>query len=295
MDEYGLHAHVLYPNVGGFGAGRFLQLGDPELMRECVRAYNDFVLEFSSEAPGRLIPLTATAFWDVDWTVKEVERCAKAGHKGIIFTHLPESFGQPVLGDPHWAPLWETAQDLGLSINFHIGNGNMTGSRNNYAGNGRQINYAKYTSTLFMDNALGVMEVIGSGLCHRYPKLNFVSVESGIGWIPFVLESLGWQWDNSGVHQEHPEYDLTPTEYFKRQVYGCFWFEKDSALGAIDILGADNFLFETDFPHPTSISPGPNSRALNPIDHIEERLGGLPEETLRKVLHNNAARIYHLD
>src|SRR5207249_2330026 len=83
MDQYGLYAHILYPNVGGFGAGRFLRLGEPELMRECVRAYNDFLIDFCAENPRRLVPLMATAFWDVDWTVQEIERCFKAGHKGI--------------------------------------------------------------------------------------------------------------------------------------------------------------------------------------------------------------------
>jgi len=221
MDEYGLYAQILYPNVGGFGALSFLNVGDTELMNECVRAYNDFLVESCSENPNRLIPLMATAHWDVDWTVREIHRSFKAGHKGILFTHLPESFGEPFLGDPAWNPLWETAQDLGMSINFHISTGRMVNPRPMYEGNGRQINYSKGTTIGFMDNALGVMEVIGSGFCHRYPNLNFVSVESGIGWIPFILESLGWQWDNSGVHEEHPEFNLTPREYFLRQIYGC--------------------------------------------------------------------------
>ena len=48
-------------------------------------------------------------------------------------------------------------------------------------------------------------------------------------------------------------------------------------------------------PHPTSMSPGPASSALVPRDFIAERLGHLPPDVLRKVLHENAARIYHLD
>lgn len=296
MDEYGVHAQLLYPNVGGFGFGRFLSLGDSELMLACVQAYNDFLVDYASAAPGRFIPLMATPFWDIGETVKEVERCYAAGHKGIVFTAAPETYGQPFFGDAHWDPLWERAQALGLPINFHIGNGNFAGSapRMNPA-NGIQINYARSTASAFIGNSAGIMEAIGSGVLHRFSRLNIVSVESGIGWIPFMLEAMEWQWDNSGVHEEHPEYNLTPTEYFKRQVYGCFWFEEGSAKAALDLLGPDNFLFETDFPHPTSIAPGPNSRSLNPIDHIETYLGQLPEETLRKVLHDNAARIYHLD
>ena len=48
MDEYGVWAQVLYPNVAGFGAGKLLTLGDGELMLACVQAYNDFLAEYAS-------------------------------------------------------------------------------------------------------------------------------------------------------------------------------------------------------------------------------------------------------
>ena len=87
--------------------------------------------------------------------------------------------------------------------------------------------------------------------------------------------------------------DLLPSEYFKRQCYACFWFEGASALKSIEMIGSENLLFETDFPHPTSISPGPASTALAPKDHVEQVLSALPEEDLRNVLQRNAARVYH--
>jgi predicted TIM-barrel fold metal-dependent hydrolase len=88
---------------------------------------------------------------------------------------------------------------------------------------------------------------------------------------------------------------LLPSEYFRRQIYGCFWFERDSALHAIEQLGADNILYETDYPHPTSMSPGPASHAQRPDDYLRSGFSGLDEVSMRKILHDNAARIYHLD
>jgi predicted TIM-barrel fold metal-dependent hydrolase len=295
MDEYGIHAQVLYPNVGGFGSGGFLKLKEPELMLECVRAYNDYLTEWCSVDPNRLIAITALPFWDVQASVAEIERCAKLGHKGILFGWQAHQFGQPFMAEPHWDPVWHAAQDLGLSINFHIGAGNRDFAPQNFKGNGVHANAAKGAVMAFLGNAWAVADVIASGLCHRFPKLNFVSVESGVGWVPFMLEALDWQWQNNGVPQEHPEYELLPSEYFKRQVYACFWFERASALDAINRIGADNLLYETDFPHPTSMSPGPASIAEVPKHFIEENLSDLPEETLRKILHDNAARLYHLD
>jgi predicted TIM-barrel fold metal-dependent hydrolase len=295
MDEYGIYAQVLYPNVGGFGSGAFLALKEPELMLDCVRAYNDFLADWASADPKRLVPIMALPFWDVEAAAKEVDRAWKLGHKGILFTSEPHVFGEPALADPHWNPIWERAQDLGLTVNFHIASGDLTKTFGGFRGNGRQANYAKSTVMMFIDNSRAVSEVLVSGMCHRFPRLNFVSVESGIGWVPFLLEALDWQWVNSGCLQEHPEMDLLPSEYFKRQVYACFWFEKGSARKAIEQIGPDNFLYETDFPHPTSMSPGPASYADRPSDFIEQELGGLPEETLRKVLHDNSARLYNLE
>src|SRR5215210_5017765 len=84
MDEYGIWAQVLYPNVAGFGAGKVLAIGDPELMLACVQAYNDFLTDFASTDPKRLIPIMALPFWDMELTEKEITRCVAAGHKGVI-------------------------------------------------------------------------------------------------------------------------------------------------------------------------------------------------------------------
>ncbi len=65
LDAEGIWAQVLYPNVGGFGAQGFLHLEEPALMLECVQAYNDFLIDWTSAAPQRLVPVMATPFWDV--------------------------------------------------------------------------------------------------------------------------------------------------------------------------------------------------------------------------------------
>jgi len=125
MDEEGIYAHLLYPNVGGFGSGRFLKLKDPALMLESVRAYNDFAVDWSVPGKGRLVPLCVLPFWDVEESVKELRRAANLGHKGVIFTSQPHVFDQPMLADPHWNPVFATAQDLQLPVNFHIGSADL--------------------------------------------------------------------------------------------------------------------------------------------------------------------------
>lgn len=293
MDEYGMWAQVLYPNVAGFGGQNFLKLDEPELMLECVEAYNNFLAEWCGVDPNRLIPICSTPYWNLEQTLKEVERARKIGHKGILFPQSPQAYGdQPMLADPHWEPLWSLAEDLEMSINFHIGSGEpITDTK--FEGNGNRANYSKSTMMTFMANIRGISEVLISGILHRHPKMKLVSVESGVGWIPFMCEALDWQWMNCGAFEEHPD-RMLPSEYFERQVYGCFWFETKNAVDVI-ARWPNNILYETDFPHPTSMSPGPASRADVPKDFVQKLFSQIPEEPRRKVLHDNAAKLYHMN
>jgi predicted TIM-barrel fold metal-dependent hydrolase len=294
MDEYGIAAQVLYPNIGVFAVNEYLNtMGDPALVLECVQAYNDFLIDWQQTAPTRYVPLMTVPFWDMEATLAEMQRSAATGHKGIVFPARMGDFNLPDLGDGHWDRFWAAAQDMELSINFHIGSGNIPlfGTANQ----GKHLSYAWTGALLFHLNASAIASLIYGGVCQRFPRLDFVSVESGVGWIPFLLESMDWQWHNTGVAIEHPEFDLLPSEYFARQIYACFWFERASAHSAIEQLGADHILFETDFPHPTGLTPGPASASEAPRDHLKRSFADLSEADIRKVCYQNAARLYHLD
>jgi predicted TIM-barrel fold metal-dependent hydrolase len=293
LDEQGIHAQVLYPNVGGFGNGYFTTLADRDFALACVQAYNDFLSDWTSVAPDRLVAVTALPFWDVDLAVAELERCHAKGHRAVNFCNQPQDHGMPPLAHPHWDPLWAAAQEAGLSVSFHVGGGSMGTQFEDTAEMGWMTNFAKVSSLIFLDNIRCVTDLIFGGVCHRFPDLKLVSVESGVGWIPAMLETCDWQWRNGGVLDEHPEYDLLPSEYFRRQVYGCFWFEEDAAVEALRRY-PDNILYETDYPHPTCQHPGPRTPAQRPRDYASRALAGVPESVLAKVLHDNAARIYGL-
>jgi predicted TIM-barrel fold metal-dependent hydrolase len=292
MDREGISAEVIYPNVGGFGSGGFLKLGEPELMLDCVRAYNDFLTEWCSRDSKRLVPVTATPFWDVKETVREVQRCAANGHRAVLMCGQPQDFGMPPLTEPHWDPLWSAAQEAGLSISFHIGGGG--GNEGFYVRPSltERTSLARTSGLIFVQNANCIADIIFGGVCHRYPELKFVSVESGVGWLETVLEGFDWQFMNCQVRRDCPELDLLPSEYFRRQIYGCFWFEQRGIEHALESF-ADNIMWETDYPHPTCQHPGAtNAWAQRPVEYAEKALGGLGDETLQKVLHDNAAAVY---
>jgi predicted TIM-barrel fold metal-dependent hydrolase len=288
MDEMGIWAMVMYPNVGGFGAQQFLKLNDPELMLTCVQIYNDWQTEWASADARRLLPITSLPFWDVAAAVTEVRRCAAMGHKGILFTGEPQYFGQPLIGDPHWNPLWEAAVELDLPISFHIGSGDMAEGllKDKMAAYGKMAAFTELAVDIFLRNGLQLNELLMSGVLARYPRIKFVSVESGIGWIPFVLEAMDYQFRGNSVAEEHPEFDRLPSEYFARNVYACYWFEQTAPRRLIDKIGVDNVLFETDFPHPTSLY-GAEVHA-----RIKGGLSDCEESVRRKILWENAQKLY---
>jgi predicted TIM-barrel fold metal-dependent hydrolase len=289
LDEAGIWAQVLYPNVAGFGSQKFLAMDDEQLKLLCVRAYNDFLREWASADHRRLITIMAMPFWDVAASVAEVERGAAAGHQGILFTGEPQRFGLPFLGDPHWDPLWSVAQSAGLPIHFHIGSGDLTTSfqPDRIAATSTAAAYA-YTSTdLFLKNGLQVADLITCGVLVRFPELKFVSVESGIGWIPFVLEAADHSYLEARPGRTS-EWDMLPSDYFRRQVYACYWFETVAPTKLLGDIPEDNILFETDFPHPTCLFGNVRQR-------IDVSLANASETARQKILWGNAAALYGIE
>lgn len=289
LDEIGVWAQVMYPNVGGFGSQAFLKMDDPELQLACVRAYNDWMTDWCSADPRRLLAITATPFWDVEASVAEVQRCAEMGHRGVLFTGEPQRFDLPYLGDRHWDPLWAAAQEAGLPVSFHIGSGDIVSgfSPGRIRAHGPGAAYVSTSVSLFLTNGAQIADLLTSGVLTRFPDLKFVSVESGIGFVPFILEAADYAYGESSMATERPG-EPVPSELFKRQVYGCYFFEEDGLARFVDALGADNVLFETDYPHPICLYG-------NVRDKIEASLAGQPDDVRRKVLWENAAALYRVE
>ena len=294
MDREGIAAEVLYPNLLAFSMDAFMDL-DPALTLECVRAYNDFLVDFASVSPDRFILLTTLPFWDLDASVAEIARCYDKGHRGIVFMTKPYKFGLPRLSDDYWSPILSAAEERGMTVNFHVGY--QSQNQDDWKRLIKQVNdpadYAHETTLSLMGLAEGVSEILFGGVCHKYPDINFINVESGFGWIPYLLESADWNWANSGAHKQFPDREL-PSFYFRRQVYSTYWFERETVKRMADLY-QDNLMFETDFPHPTSLSPGPASTARGPRQVVDDTLEELPEAVCRKIFFENAARLYHVE
>ena len=290
LDRFGIYAQLIYPNVAGFGNERFLKIDDSDLRQACATIYNDAMAEIQSDTGGRILPMALMPWWNIAHCVAEVERAAEMGLRGVVMCSDPDSIGLPDLAEEAWLPFWEACADKQMPVNFHIGAGetsfNMFG-RAAWPSMGIRRKLALGSAGLFMENARVISNMLYSGVLDRFPALKIVSVESGIGWIPFMLESIDYEWSETGSQEEY-NLPMPPSEYFRRQVYGCFWFEKTAPMKLVDVIGEDNLLFETDFPHPTCLYP-------NVKEHLAEVTADWSDTTRRKILQDNAAALYRID
>lgn len=291
MNDSGVHAQILFPNAVGFGDVLSSSTLDPALRLLSIEIYNDAMAEIQAESGNRLLPMPIMPVWDIDACIREANRVADLGLRGVNMTSDAADMGSPDLCEPAWDPLWQACVERGLPVHFHIG-ASLT-AMNFY---GKYFWQAQRENTkaaiggsmLFLGNARVVINTIVSGMFDRNPGLKMVSVESGIGWIPFILETMDYEMDENAP-VELAELQKMPSEYFKEHWYSTFWFEQAQGKlqALVDAVGDDNILFETDFPHPTCLYP-------KPLDTIAAKMSTLTESSRRKILGDNAVKLYRL-
>jgi len=286
MDEMGIHAQILFPNVLGFGGQNGWNA--PENLRiAAIQIYNDAVAEYQSNSNNRIFPMALLPWWDVREAVKEAERAKAMGLRGVIINSDPQVQGLPDLAERHWDPMWEAFQSFELPVNFHIGASESTfawfGS-SPWPSGSAPVRFCIGSSLLFFSNAQIMANIIMSGILDRWPKLKFISVESGVNWVPGLLETLEYQ---IAENADTLKYDLSPREYFERNMFATFWYEKRNIAASIRQAGVDNVMFETDFPHPTCLYP-------DPLEQAAPALAQLTVDERRKVMSTNAATLFNI-
>jgi len=292
MDECGIHAQVLFPNVVGLGGSTLNNVIPDEALRMlCLEIYNDAMAELQDASGNRFLPMTLMPAWSVDRCVQEVKRAAGLGLRGVNMTSDPQDAGSPDLANRAWDPFWEVCQELDMPVHFHIGSSNTAMDFFGRYFWPSQHDYVKPAiggSMLFINNARVLINTIFAGIFDRFPKLQMVSVESGVGWIPFMLETMDYELEENAP-QQFGEMSKKPSEYFRSNWYATFWFEENQGdvQGLMDKVGEDRVLFETDFPHPTCLYPAP-------LDTVAKKMNTLRPETRRKVMGENAAKLYRL-
>jgi predicted TIM-barrel fold metal-dependent hydrolase len=124
----------------------------------------------------------------------------------------------------------------------------------------------------------------------KFPNLRLAYAEGQLGWIPYILERADKVWEENrgwgGVGDLVPN---PPSTYYAQQIYACFFDDQHGLTpDALDKIGVNNILFETDYPHSDSTWPHTKETAWKLMGH-------LPPDTIRRLVRGNAIDLYRLD
>ena len=269
MDRDRVYAQVIY---------NFLDWSfeDGALQAACMHAMNDWLAEFASVAPDRLVTLANLPSIDPELTLAEVEHVNEIGLRGAIFD--AHNAATP-FHEPAWDPVWAAAAEAGLVVSVHIGQSGPIVRRKDWQ-------FPMRTALVQLQMTEILAQAIFSGMLERNPNFKLVLGESGIGWIPYVLERLAFERKNYGAMIDIP-LSTDPRELFRRQVYATF---QEEAIGVklIPEIGADNVMWASDYPHADGTFP----HTEEAVRHI---FAGASDDVVRKATWDTAKAVYRIN
>lgn len=290
MDDMGVWGHICFQNGGVTQAGSLVALNDEPLAVAITQIFNDACADRMRVSGGRINGMGTLPYWDKRLMNAEMKRIVEIGLKGIVLPDRPERLSEGYLGtdgkvNPFWEEVFDTCNATGLAINFHL-NSSLDAESAMWDNLGFDQRVPMSAILHHIGCAATMSNFMLSGLLDKYESLKIGLIESGAGWVPFWLEAMDHQLDEFRT-RENRGLKLRCNEYFKRHFWVSFWFESYAPKHMLDAIGADKLLFETDFPHPTSLYPGVQDKLVSVMkdhDHATRKL----------ILQDNAAKLYNL-
>ncbi len=291
MDKIGIWAQICFQNGGVTQAGSLVALNDEDLAMTVIRGFNDACAERVKESGGRIHCMATLPYWDKDLMLTELRRILDLKIKGVVMPDRPERLSEGYLCaagtvNPFWEEFFDICNATGTPLNFHINSSLDTASAVwDHLGFDQKLPITAMLHTLGVTATMS--NFMASGILDRYENLKIGLIESGIGWVPFVLEMLDHQFaefrtaENRGLKRR-------PKEYFAKNFWVSFWFETFAPQHMLREIGIDRVMFETDFPHPTSLYPGVQEKLVDSV-------GSFDYETRKRILERNAAELFNLE
>lgn len=277
QDRDGVQAEVLY---GVLGAS--MRLNDDEASIEMLRIYNEWLASFCEYAPERFAGIACLPNCSTSAIVEEVDRVATRGVvRGV---EIACSHDMKPLFDPEWEDVWRAIVQARLPLHFHTIGPSLNYDFSSLAPLQRRQAFAVHITSFQIAMSKYIMEMIYGGVLDRHPLMKLVIGESGIGWIPYLLEHMDLEWQ-----EQFADLNLSkrPSEYWHEQ---CFATYQSDAVGLrlLDLIGENNVMWGSDFPHPDGVWPDSQ-------DFIEREFETVSAEDKQKVICENAAQLYDFE
>lgn len=278
LDRENLVKAVLYPTIGLLWK---CELEDPEITLACMRAYNRWIADFCRDSGGRLVPIAQLTLLDPEGSAVELERAVGDGCRGAFvapFTHTRKPHGHP-----DHDVLFAKACALDVPLAIHPTYEPAWAVPVRFKGLGRAQEFF-YNVMLRQGVQQAFLSFFALGTLDRFPTLRLGVLEAGSGWIGSFLDRMDAVYET--ISAAGVALRMRPSEYFRRHCFISGDPDETAAPLIVEHVGADSFLWATDYPHPDH--PGTWVRAL------ERFVAPLDATTRSKVLGGNVARIYGL-
>ncbi|HEX3865005.1 MAG TPA: amidohydrolase family protein [Stellaceae bacterium] len=270
----GVDAEVIYGILGAAS-----KLNDIEASNEMLRIYNDWLKEFCSHYPDRQIGLACLPYGNIDEAVKEVHRAAKLGLRGL---ELSCSWDMEPMWHPDWEPLWKAVNDVDLPLHFHTFPTTSPRARELAEAQVRRAAMFTGVSAFQMGLIHIIAGMIGAGVFERYPNLRVAFGESGVGWIPYALHRMDFEFED----RFRDLMKKKPSEIWRERCRATFQFDPIGAKMVND-MGIETLMWGSDYPHTDGIWP-------ESTKYIDEQFAGLTPEQIQMITCENAAKFYRL-
>lgn len=281
MDREGIDLSVLFPTLGLYVMWR--SDIDPELSAAICRAYNTWLAEYCGYDPSRLRGVMLLPLQDPARAVEELRHAReKLGLVGIFWR--PNKLCGRTLASPDYFPIYEAAQDLGVTVCVHEGARTVL----EQAGGDRYSEFGRHVACHPLEQMLACLSFCADGVLERFPALKVAYLESGCGWVPYWLERMDEHWE----HESHGSARTTPhapSFYFRRQCWVSCEAGEELVPSFVEHLGNDRLTMATDYPHSDCVDKFPDL-TVGALSANEK----LSDETRRKILWDNPAQMYGL-
>jgi predicted TIM-barrel fold metal-dependent hydrolase len=256
-----------------------------ELQLACVRAYNEWLLEFCAAGEGRLFGHALMPATGVADSVNELDSAIERGYRGVLISTFASGAVEPSADDD---PFWARAEEAGVAVALHIGSFHADGPVKRRRFEPGAVLPRAATSKSGANTVPLAARMIFSGLFERFPRLKVVLVEANIGWIPAMLEQtddmfLRYRW----FTRTTAALPTMPSRVFHRNLWATFMIDT-VGIELRHRLNVDHLMWSTDYPH--TGTDWPNSRLT--IEHV---FRGVPCDEVKKMLHDNCKKLYGLD
>ena len=280
----GIWGSVIYPSQGLV----LFSVPVTDVVTLTMRAYNDWIADFCSHDTSRLKGVAMVNLDDPDEAADELTRCRALGLCGALVTVAPPSWLP--FSHPGYDRFWATAQDLDMPLSMHTATdrGDPRGGDAAF-----QLDVKHVPPSVFFNQDHQVRQALGdlvfTGVFERYPGLRVGSVEHELGWIPYFLDRMDYTYTDRPPRGDWHRFPsgVLPSDYFH---HNCFASFQEDAVGIREraVIGVNTLMWGSDYPHTESTFP--RSQEI-----LCEILADVPADDARKIVSENAARLYHFD